>query len=175
MGPLGEAGLADLIGLLKARWPNRPVYLCGGSMGGSSTLVFAAVRPELLAGAIALCPAADIAAYYRFASEHKDGVLANIAAAIRIHYTSDGHQLEAELRRRSALLNADRLTMRVFIGHGAKDVLIPVDASRALAARLQQLGRPVSYVELPEGDHDAPVLQVDWNAALDFVSQPTRP
>ena len=175
MGPLGEAGLVDLINILKARWPNHPVYLCGGSMGGSSTLVFATVRPELLAGAIALCPAADIEGYYRLAAEHKDGVLANIAAAIRIHYTTDGHQLEAELHRRSALVNADRLTMRLFISHGAKDGLIPVAAVRALAAKLHDLGRPVSYVELPEGDHDAPAVQMDWAAALDFVSQPAKP
>jgi pimeloyl-ACP methyl ester carboxylesterase len=170
MGPLGEAGVADLIALLKTRWPGVPVYLCGGSMGGSSTLVYACRRPQDLSGAIALCPAGDIQSYYEFASHSKEGALPNIAAAIRAHYTEDGHDLPTELRNRSALLNAERLTMPLYLSHGAKDPVIPVSATQALAARLKDLGRRVKYVELPNGGHDDPVLQVDWQAALDFVS-----
>lgn len=169
MGPVAESGVADLIGLLRERWPGRPVYLCGGSMGGSSTLVFAVRRPELLSGVIALCPAADVQAYYRRLEPATAGVEQNIAAAIRVHYRADGHDLETELAARSAVLNAERLTMPVYLSHGAVDSLIPVDYARALATRLQALGRPVQYVELPEGDHDAPVVQVDWVEALDFV------
>jgi len=171
MGPLAESGVADLIARLRARWPGKPVYLVGGSMGGSSTLVFAVRRPELLDGVAALCPASDMQAYYALASASADPTLQNIAAAIRIHYTTDGHQLNEELRLRSALLNAERLRMPVYLSHGAKDAVIPVGPTRALAARLRELGRPVRYVELPEGAHDAPVLEVNWPDALDFVSQ----
>jgi pimeloyl-ACP methyl ester carboxylesterase len=170
MGPVGESGVADLIGLLRARWPGRPLYLCGGSMGGSSTLVFAVRRPELLDGAIALCPAADIQAYYHHLEPFTGGVEQSLAAAIRIHYRADGADLETELAARSALGNAERLTMPVYLSHGAADGLIPVDYTRALAARLQELERPVRYVEIPEGDHDAPVVQVNWPEALDFVA-----
>lgn len=174
VGPIAEQGLADLIGLLRQRYPGRPVYLEGGSMGGSSTLVFATRRPELIDGAIARCPAGDIEAYYQFAAASGNATLQNIAAAIRIHYTADGHVLQEELRARSAALNPERLTMPVHIVHGAKDTLIPVDGTRRLVARLQELGGKVKYVELPEGDHDAPVNQVDWADALDFVSDTPR-
>jgi len=169
MGPSAEAGLTDLIGLLRARWPGRPVYLCGGSMGGSSTLVFAVRRPELLAGAIALCPAADIQAYQAFAAGSPNPTLQNIAAAIALHYQAGSSALEEELRARSALLNAERLTMPCYLAHGAADALIPVEPTRALAERLQELGRRIRYVEIEGGDHDSPVTQVDWAAALDFV------
>ncbi len=176
MGPLGEQGLADLIGILRQKWPGRPVYLCGGSMGGSSTLVFATRRPDLIDGAIARCPAGDIESYYRFAaSAQENATLQNIANAIGIHYTTDGHVLQDELRGRSAALNAERLTMPVHIIHGAKDTLIPVEGTRRLVARLQELGRPVKYVELPEGGHDSPVNEVDWNEAFDFVAAGGRP
>jgi len=171
MGPLAESGVADLIATLRARWPGKPIYLLGGSMGGSSALVFAVRRPELLDGVVALCPAGDMEAYYSFASASADPTLRNIAAAIRIHYTSDGHLLDEELRLRSALLNAERLRMPVYLSHGAEDAVIPVGPVRALAARLRELGRPVRYVELPEGGHDAPLLQANWPDALDFVSQ----
>lgn len=170
MGPLGQSGLADLIGILRTRWPGQPLYLCGGSMGGTSALVFAVRRPELVDGVIALGAAADVESYHAFCNASADPVLKNIAAAIRIHYRTNGHNLTEELRARSALRNAERLTMPVYLSHGARDGLIPVGPVRTLAARLQGLGRRVQYLELPEGDHDAPVVQVDWSAVLDFIS-----
>lgn len=171
MGPIAEQGVADLIGVLRERYPGRPVYLCGGSMGGSSTLVFATRRPDLIDGAIAVCPAGDVEAYYRYVSESQDPTLQNIAAAIRIHYTADGHILADELAARSALRNAERLTMPLYLIHGAQDTVIPVDGVRGLAARLKDLGRPVLYHELPDGAHDTPVLRINWAEALDFIAE----
>lgn len=170
MGPLGEAGLVDLIGVLRQKWPGKPVYLAGGSMGGSSTLVFALRRPELLAGIVAMCPAGNIADYYRFASQSSNPTLQNIAAAIKLHYTVEGRKLEEELAARSAATNAERFTMPVYLCHGSADALIPPDGVRALAAELQRLGRKVKYVEIPGGGHDAPVLGIDWGPVLDFVA-----
>lgn len=170
MGPLGESGLADLIAHLRQRWPRQPLYLCGGSMGGSSALVFAVRRPELLDGVAALCPAGDMEAYYAFADTHPDGVMRNIADAIRIHYRADGHDLAQELRNRSAAAHAERLTMPVFISEGARDGVIPVEGARRLVARLKELGRRVEYEEIPDGDHDAPVVRVDWPRVLGWIS-----
>ncbi len=170
MGPLGEQGLADLIGVLRARWPGRPVYLCGGSMGGSSTLVFAVRRPDLIDGALAFCPAADVRSYYEAANRAAEGVHRSIADAIRIHYTVDGRALDEQLAARSALENAERLTMPVYIASGGADDIIPVGPARELAARLEALGRPVRYVEIPGGGHDAPIVEVEWSDPLDFIT-----
>ena len=170
MGPMGEAGLADLFGVLKERWPGKPIYLCGGSMGGASTLVFAVRRPELVAGAAAFCPAGDMIRYYQFACQSPDATSQNIAAAIRIHYTVDGRALEAELEARSAVKQVERLTMPLYISHGDADAGIPVEGVRALVDKLHALGRKVMYVELAGGGHDAPILQVNWPEALDFIA-----
>ena len=171
MGPVGEAGLVDLIGILRERWPGRPIYLGGGSMGGSSALIFAHRHPDLLAGVIALCPAGDIATYYHFAVGSGNPTLQNIAAAIRLHYTVAGRDLEAELTARSALVQAERLTMPLYLCHGDADAVIPIAPTRSLVARLLELKRPVRYRELPGGDHNAPVNEVNWTEALDFVSR----
>ena len=170
LGPVAEAGLADLLGVLRKRWPGKPVYLCGGSMGGTSTLIFAQRRPELLAGALALCPASDIASYYHLAAASATPVLQNIAAAIRLHYTAGDSELESELALRSALDHAARLTMPLYVAHGDADALIPIGPTRDLVQRLRALGRRVRYVEIAGGDHDAPVVQINWSEALDFVS-----
>lgn len=170
MGPLAESGLCDLLAVLRERWPGLPVYLSGGSMGGTSTLIFAVRRPELLDGIVARCPAADIESYYAVAAASDNPTLQNIAAAIRIHYSLDGRDLATELSARSALKHAETLTMPVCLCHGARDETIPVGPTRALAARLKELGRPVSYLELPEGDHNAPAAEVDnWRQNMDFL------
>lgn len=173
MGPLAEAGLADLFALLQERWPRRPIYLQGGSMGGTSALIFAVRRPKDVAGVIARCPAADIEAYYHWARARANlnPTLQNIANAIRLHYTVGGGSLQKELRARSVLQQAERLTMPVHLAHGAADELIPGHWTRALAEKLHRLGRPVYYEEIPDGNHDAPVRRVNWREALDFVSQ----
>ena len=170
MNALSESGLADLIGALGARWPGRPVYLCGGSMGGTSALIFAVRRPELLAGVAALCPAGDIETYYAYVAASADAGLGNIAAAIRTHYQVDGRALGSELRDRSACQQAERLGMPVYISHGDADTVIPIEGARRLVARLRELGAPLRYKEIAGGAHDAPVNEVQWAEVLDFVS-----
>jgi len=139
-------------------------------MGGSSALVFAVRRPELLDGVAAFCPAGDIASYYTFTASSDNPTLQNIAAAIKLHYTAQGRSLDEELAARSAVGQAERLTMPVYLSHGAADSLIPVAGVRALAEALRALERPVKYLELPEGDHDAPVNRVNWPEVLDFLA-----
>jgi pimeloyl-ACP methyl ester carboxylesterase len=171
MSDLAEHGVADLLAILQQRWPKLPLYLCGGSMGGTSALIFAIRRPELLDAVLALCPAGDIESYYAFVSESSDEVLQSIAAAIRLHYTCAGRDLTEELQARSAATHAERLTMPVYLSHAEQDAVIPVEGVRRLAARLEFLRHQVRYVELPEGGHDAPLLEMDWPSALDFISR----
>jgi pimeloyl-ACP methyl ester carboxylesterase len=171
MGPVAESGMVDLIAVLKETHGGLPVYLVGGSMGGSSALVFGVRRPDLVEGIAVRCPAGDIESYYEYAAASDNPTLQNIADAIRIHYTADGHTLSAELRARSALQNVERLTMPLHICHGASDEVIPVGATRALVARLSELGRRVEYVEIPGGGHDAPVASTQqWGEVLDFIA-----
>lgn len=171
MGPLAEAGMMDLIAALRGRWPGLPLHLMGGSMGGSSALVFAVRHPEVLSGVIALCPAADMEQYYHWCWERvaQSPTLANIANAIRLHYGAAAHDLGKELHQRSALQNPGRLTLPVYLRHGDADALIPVDWTRQLAAKLKAMGRPVQYDELPGGGHDAPIDGIDWAQVLGAV------
>lgn len=41
----------------------------------------------------------------------------------------------------------------ILIMHGKKDLRVPVDQSRRMAAKLRAAGKPVDYIEQPEGDH----------------------
>jgi len=50
MGPKAEADLVQIIALLRNKHRVRKVFLVGGSMGGTSVLIFSALHPELVAG-----------------------------------------------------------------------------------------------------------------------------
>ena len=41
----------------------------------------------------------------------------------------------------------------ILVVHGKKDLRVPVEQSRDLVDLLQKAGKPVVYVEQPEGDH----------------------
>lgn len=60
------------------------------------------------------------------------------------------------------------LVKPVWIVVGEKDS-IAVDASRKLNRILVAAGRPVSYHELPGGDHNTPLTAIDWQAAIKFI------
>ena len=71
-------------GILAKRWPGKPIILAGGSMGGSSALIFAHRRPELLSGVIGMVPAGCIESFYAHASASADPTHQNVAAAIQV-------------------------------------------------------------------------------------------
>ena len=61
------------------------------------------------------------------------------------------------------------LAPSIWIVSGEKDGMITV-FSRKLNSRLKALNKHVMYVEIPEAGHDAPVEQIDWAKALEFVT-----
>ncbi len=44
-----------------------------------------------------------------------------------------------------------------------------VDGTRKLVAELTRLNRQFHYIEIPQGDHDSPLREVNWEKALNFV------
>ncbi len=58
-----------------------------------------------------------------------------------------------KLRDVSPIAHAEDFATPVLMIHGAKDMRVPVAQSRRMAARLKGAGKPVEYIEQPEGDH----------------------
>ncbi len=167
MSPAAAADLHALLGMIRERYHVRRFVFASGSMGGTSNLIYAVLHPEDVAGVVALCPATDLASYVQWCRLRAEpAVLQEIADAIVAAYGSPSEDRPQAYARHSAMTNAERLTMPVCIVHGARDVVIPVEQSRALAAKLS--GRPsIHYRELPEGDHETPLRHMSW--ALDWV------
>jgi pimeloyl-ACP methyl ester carboxylesterase len=168
MSPQAAYDLAGLIGWLKSEKKARNIILVGGSMGGTSALIFAGLHPELLDGVVSLCPASDLSTYLPFCqlSRTQKPVLGQIADTIIQQYAGTPEQNPDVYARHNAVTNAHKLKMPVTVVQAAGDQVIPVEQARAFA---QQLSGKMTfrYLELTAGHHDSAIPE--FPSSLDWV------
>jgi lysophospholipase L1-like esterase/pimeloyl-ACP methyl ester carboxylesterase len=152
MGPKAEADVLQIIAEVKKRHRVNRVFIAGGSMGGTSALIFATLHPELIAGVCALNPTANLVEY------------AGFKEAIDASYGGPD-----ERSKRSPELHADRLTMPVALTTGGKDSIVPPDSTLRLAKKLKQ----VLSLHRESGGHST--SYDDTVKAMEFVLQSADP
>lgn len=160
MSPAAVSDIADLLAYLRNSHGAKRFFFASGSMGGTSNLIYAACRPSDVAGVVALCPATDLATYYAWCKlRASTPVIAQIMQAIEANYDGPPEARFDVYRRHSAVLNAARLTMPIFIAHGDNDAIIPHTQATALADAMG--GRESFRFEtLRGGHHDSPLLSM---------------
>ena len=141
MGPKAEADVVQIIEDLKREYRIGQVFICGGSMGGSSALTFAALHPELVAGVASMNGTANHLEY------------ANFQDAIAESFGGSKADRPLEYKNRSAEYWPERLTMPIGISAGGKDTLVPPGSVLRLAHVLKEMRRPVLLVYREEGGH----------------------
>jgi len=172
MSPAAAADLHGLLDHIRDKHQAKRFILASGSMGGTSNLIYSVLHPEDVDAAIALCPATDLTSYYQWCrTRPKVKILQHIADAIASAYGCEPDECPDLYREHSALANADRLTMPVYVAHGAQDATIPITQSESLYAALKFRGI-TRFCEIPEGDHDAPLRQMP--DALEWVLKRMR-
>ncbi len=161
MGPAAERDFMEILRQTRSRWRPARTLLIGGSMGGTSALIFAARHTEMLDGVLAFCPATDPSEMFaRFPDHFREG------------YGGSPEEVPEVYRERATRFAAERLArLPLAIVHGSSDALIPVHHSRRLVAELRRHGACFRYKEIPEGDHDSP-LAVDVEPFLEFLLDP---
>ncbi len=155
MGPAAESDMLQLMDELHARWRIRDVVICGGSMGGTSALAFAALHPDSVDGVVSLNGTANMLEYAGFA----DPISESYGGA-----KTDNPEV---YRQRSAELFPERLTMPVATTTGGKDVLVPPDSTLRLVESLKRQASPVLSIHRPDGGHET--NDEDTVAAFRFV------
>lgn len=155
MGPQAEADLLQILDELGARYRLNKVIVCGGSMGGTSALIFAALHPARVHGIVAINGTANLVEF--------DGFPEALAAS----YGGTKAVRPDEYRKRSAELWPERFTMSVALTTGGKDRVVPPDSVLRLADKLKQQGRRVMLIHRPEVEHST--NYADTRAALEFV------
>jgi pimeloyl-ACP methyl ester carboxylesterase len=155
MGPKAEADLLQILGELRTRFKIGKVILCGGSMGGTSALTFAAMHPEDLAGVVAMNGLANHLEYESFQD------------AIRESFGGAKTQIPLEYKRRSAEYWPERLTMPIGMTVGGKDSIVPPESVVRLAGILKKLQPNVLLISREATEHST--SYEDGKAVLEFV------
>ncbi len=155
MGPAAEADTLQIIDELRSRFRINKVVISGGSMGGTAALTFAALHPDQIDGVVSMNGTANFVEYAQFQE------------AIAASFGGSKQDKPDEYRKRSAELNADKLTMPIALTTGGRDTLVPPESVLRLADALQKQNRKVRLIHKPEGGHDT--NYVDATAAFEFV------
>jgi pimeloyl-ACP methyl ester carboxylesterase len=157
MGPKAEADVLQILDEIKARYRIGKTIFCGGSMGGSAALTFAALHPRLVDGVVSMNGTANHLEYEGFQE------------AIRQAFGGTKAELPEQYKNRSAEYWPERLTMPIAVTTGGRDTLVPPESVLRLAGVLQKLGRPVHVLHRPDQGHAT--NYTDGKAALDWVIQ----
>jgi predicted esterase len=131
MGPKAESDVVQIILDLRKQHHIGRVFLCGGSMGGTSALAFTALHPELIHGVAAMNGTANFLEYTEFQD------------AISESFGGSKVTIPNEYKKRSAEYWPERFTMPVALSTGGQDKLVPPQSCIRLAGVLKQLNRPV--------------------------------
>lgn len=141
MGPKAESDVLQIIADLKAGRRIERVFLCGGSMGGSSALTFAAMHPELIDGVAAMNGTANHLEFRQFQD------------AIAESFGGPKSAIPEEYKKRSAEYWPERLAMPVGLTTGGRDDIVPPQSVQRLAGVLREMQRPVLLIHREQGGH----------------------
>lgn len=155
MGPQAEADVLQILDELKQRYQVGRIFVAGGSMGGTSALIFASLHPEQIAGVVSLNGTANMLEYERFQD------------AIAASYGGTKQEKPEVYRQRSSELWPERLTMPIAVTTGGRDDVVPPDSVLRLVRRLKEDGRRVLSIHREAGGHQT--NYEDTCAALEFV------
>ncbi len=155
MGPQAEADVCQIIADLKKQYRIDKVFICGGSMGASSSLSFAAMHPELIAGVAAMNGTANHLEYENFQD------------AIQASFGGTKAEIPEEYKKRSAEYWPERFTMPVAITASGQDKSVPPDSVLRLAGVLKKMKRPVLAIYREEMGHTS--RPEDAKQAIDFA------
>lgn len=155
MGPKAEADVLQMIVELKRRHHVGRIILCGGSMGGTSALIFTALHLDLVDGVVSLNGTANLVEFGGF----PDAIAASFG----------GTKTEApdEYRRRSAEFQPERFTMPVAATTGGRDRVVPGDSVRRLLDAVKAKNPNVLLIHRPDGGHST--SYEDSKTAIEFV------
>lgn len=155
MGPAAEEDLVQIIIELKEKYHVRRVYLCGGSMGGTASLTFTVLHPDLIDGVASMNGTANLVEYDNFQE------------AIQESFGGTKTEVPEEYKKRSAEFFPGKLRMPVGITAGGKDDVVPAASVVRLAKSLDKAGGNVLMVYREEGGHET--NYADASAVLEYI------
>jgi dienelactone hydrolase len=163
MGPAAEADVLQIIQATKTQHNVEHIILCGGSMGGTGALTFAARHPKLIDGVVAFNGTANLVEYERFQD------------AIAESFGGTKLQVPKQYHDRSAEFFSKRFSMPLAATTGGKDDIVPPHSvlrlinsvkklhSHVLTILQRWLNQPQEWIR----DTDGPVVSLGNSEEFD--------
>ena len=161
MGPKAETDIIQIILDMKATYRIDTIVLVGASMGGSSSLTFAAMHPNLVQGVASLNGTANHLTYEKFQD------------AIQASFGGTKTDIPSEYKLRSAEYWPEMFTMPIAFTTSGKDTVVPPDSVSRLAQVVAKLNNDTLHIHRPETGHTT--SYEDSVAAYEFVCQKVVP
>ena len=156
MGPAAERDVLQIIQEQRQKRRIDKTIIAGASMGGSSTLTFTALHPELIDGAVAMNGTANHLEYENFQD------------AISESFGGSKSDVPMEYKNRSAELFPESfLNVSTAITLGGQDLLVPPDSARRLAQMIRKIGGDVLLLDREETGHTT--SYADAAQAMEYV------
>ncbi len=142
MGPAAENDVKQIIVEQKDKRKIDKVLITGASMGGSSSLTFASLHPELVDAVVAMNGTANHLEYERFQD------------AISDSFGGSKTEVPMEYKKRSAEYFPEKfLGKTLVITLGSLDTVVEPDSARRLALVLKKIGGDVLLIERENEGH----------------------
>ena len=162
MGPKAEADVVQIIMEFKKKYRVSKLFICGGSMGGTASLVFAVLHPELIDGVMSMNGTANLLKYENFQS------------AIIESFGGTKEQIPLEYKKRSAEYWPEKLTMPIGLALSGKDTIVPPQSVLRLVNVLESIGhRNIKLIYRPSMGHTT--KYDDAKAILEFILMNSNP
>jgi pimeloyl-ACP methyl ester carboxylesterase len=161
MGPKAEADVVQIIQDVKRTYRVSRVFLCGASMGGTSSLTFAVLHPDLIDGVASMNGTANFLEYENFQD------------AIQASFGGSKTDIPVEYKKRSAEFWPERLTMPVGLAVSGKDTAVPPQSVLRLAEALKAKEGKVLLIYREGKGHCT--QYADAKAILEFALTNARP
>ncbi len=156
MGPKAEADLVQIINDLKKEYKVAKVFLTGGSMGGTSSLTFAALHPNLIAGVAAMNGSANLLEFRNY----QDAIIKSFGGT--------KEQIPLVYKQRSAEYWPEKLTMPLGITLSGKDTKVSPKSVMRLIKVLKAIGhKEIKVIFRPEMGHTT--KYDDAKAIIEFI------
>ncbi len=157
MGSKAEADVVQIVQNLKRTYRVSRVFLCGASMGGTASLTFAVLHPDLIDGVASMNGTANLVEYENFQDAMTESFGGSKTNALQ------------EYKKRSAEFWPEKLTMPVGLAVSGKDAVVPPQSVLRLAAKLKADGKRVLLINRKEAGHST--QYADAKTILEFMLQ----
>lgn len=162
MGPKAEADVLQIIKELREQYSAGRIFLCGGSMGGTACLTFAALHPKSIDGVASMNGTANLLEYDNFQD------------AIAASFGGTKVAIPGEYKRRSAEYWPERFTMPLSVAVGGRDQTVPGGSVLRLANVVSTIGNEdVLVIHRDQGGHSTSYS--DATALLQWIVDAQAP